>query len=815
MVVMIMEKVRSSPLAFLFPWLSPLVIKFVIVNGGIEIRLYKNNRWLQKWQASMLGRVLPALLTKWIDDHHMSRGPQPYPLVKQLWQKLAPLASKKIIVDSSILAGLEEVSQPQDFAMVWVLNRSLERIEGRYEGSDRYLGMGWFQKGKKIWPLNNHPANAPFSVFENLMVPLQQVDYLLNSTIPYLQHRLPARADFQLITNFALQVIVPDIQGRGLALALQCNYPHLLSTIQVPQQKVDVLLANRAVIQFPHQALTSVLIQLLQNGSFITIQGTDIPLFISEQLPIMHHYRQISDDMVANIIQSNPIVSIATLQPTLSFIHTYENGIGKYSTTAVYHYQQYPLDMDVLLAARQQNQRFVQQHVVWFEWPADSDDLFNALQEQQTNKDLLPEEVMGFDTRRVALFHKQPPVPTMQLNGITPAERAQYLFEQLRQHGIPGGIVGEPRGLVTMFLNACENLVRDNRQARILWLVPSNKKGFVTRSINGSTISSSVTVASLATLSNEATLLARTWTLVIFQELNQWVDGGAQSRMLSQLQWHWALISITSERALSRLIMPVLHLRERYYKQFCARYLFDLERNYSGVLVGSGVFGLNTIQSASPILPQTDDIAPLFSVPSPSSAIRTPRFTTPLPSETRPQPYVQTNPNIPARSVPDNARSKPPSSPMSRTIDLNLRTIAQLHQESGQLQNRLAIEGREEQESPIMSMSGPLSISGTVRKVTVPPPKGGENWQMILQHWRPEHWEIIILLYQQQYEQLPIVESKVRRPLSRLIDEINSPVDELLGDLLIDPDTRTISNHLRATTETLVRWNLSSKRQVN
>ena len=97
-------------------------------------------------------------------------------------------------------------------------------------------------------------------------------------------------------------------------------------------------------------------------------------------------------------------------------------------------------------------------------------------------------------------------------------------------------------------------------------------------------------------------------------------------------------------------------------------------------------------------------------------------------------------------------------------------------------------------------------------KLLASPPKVDEDWQLILQQWRPEHWEIIILLYQQQYEHLSTVESKVHRPVSRLIDEINSPVDEQLGDLLVDPDTQTIANHLHATAETLVRWYLSSKR---
>src|SRR5258708_4025682 len=427
-----MEKFRSSPLSFLFPWRSPLMIKFAVVNGGIEAQLYRNDRLLKNWHASELRHVLPEPLTKWIDDNHISMGPQPYPLIKELWQYLIPLASKKLIIDSSVLAELEEVSQPQDFALVWVLNRSLVCIEGRYEGADRYLGMGWFQKGTKIWSLNNHPSNATDSQLKNPMVPIQQTDFLLNSIIPYLQHYLPTRADFQLITNFALQVIVPDARSRGIILALQSNYPQFLPTIQIPQQKIDVLLANQAIIQFPHQALTPVIIQLLQSRSSITIQGAGVPLFISEQLPIMRHYRQISDDMVAKITQSNPIVSIATLRPTLSFVHTYENALVNDTTTATYQYQQYTLDMDALLAAHQQNQRFVQQHAVWFEWPYNSNALVNTIQQQLATQVLLPEEVMGFDRRRVALLHKQPTAHTIQPDGTTFIVRCQSVFAVLQ-----------------------------------------------------------------------------------------------------------------------------------------------------------------------------------------------------------------------------------------------------------------------------------------------------------------------------------------------------------------------------------------------
>ncbi|GHO82263.1 TerB N-terminal domain-containing protein [Dictyobacter formicarum] len=600
-----MENIRPSFLSNLFPWLSPVVIKFAVVDGGIEVQFYRGNRLLQDWHSPSLRYALPELLNRWIDDHHISMGPQPYPLVKQLWQNLMPLVSENFIVDASALTGLEEVNQPQDVTLVWTLNSSLVCIEGHFEGADHYLGMGWFQKGEKIWSLSTHPSSAVDSQLKNLIVPVQQTNFLLNMINPSLQPYLPIRVDFQYITDFVLQVTVTDARNGKFALALQCNYPQLLPISQIPLQPMNVLLANRAVIQFPHQALTPVMYGLLLQEPLAVFYGTNVPVFINEQLPILRLYHLISDDMAEKIIQANPIVSIATLRAILSFIRTYENGVGKYIITTTYQYQQHILDMNALLAAYQRNQRFIQQYGIWFEWPHNSYNIFNTIQQQRATKVLYPEEVMGFDTQRIALLNKKPIAHTIQLNGMTPVERGQDVFGQLQYHGIPGGIVDESLGSVTMFINSCENLLRENQRARILWLVPSNKKGSVTRAINDSTVRSYITVASLVTLRDEPVLMLHSWTLVIFQALDQLLDERFLSRPLSLLKWDWALTSVTSKSALSPLIMHTLHLPEKYYEQFCARYLFSLSGNYNSAAMGESVSILNTAQRVSPTMPKS------------------------------------------------------------------------------------------------------------------------------------------------------------------------------------------------------------------
>jgi hypothetical protein len=829
-VTITMEKIRSYPLSSLLPWLAPLVIKFAILNGGIEVQLYRKNQLLKNWHASMLLHFLPEPLVKWIDEHHIALGPQPYPLIKQLWQYLLPLASKKLIIDPTALTELEEISQPQGFALIWRINRSLMCIEGGYEGADRYLGMGWFQKGTKIWSLKYHPSNAIDMQLRNLIMPVQHAKFLLSSIMPDLQQYLPIGIDFQLISDFAVRVIVLDAQIGRVTLALQCNYPQFLPTIQVRQQQVDVLLANQAIIGFPHQALTPVLIQLLQNSAPITIQGAGVPLFISEQLPVMRHFYQISDDMAAKITQSNPIVPIATLKPTLSFVQIYENGIGKYIITASYQYQQHTLDMSAFITARWNNQRFVQQHPVWFEWPYDSRDLVSIIQQQQKIQVLRPEEVMGFDTRRTALLYKQLIIHTMLPGETTPIERSKSIFKQLRYHGIPGGIVGDPKEMVTMFVNACEYVLRDNRQAHILWLVPSNKKGSVTRAVHDTTISSYVLVASLVTLRDEPTLLSRSWTLVIFQGLDILLDVSPQSSMLSQLKWQWALTSVTSVCTLGPSIMRILHLPDQYYEQFCARYLFDLERSPKSAVTSQSVSGPNTAQPTSPNVPKKDEmlrppvsLAPAFIQTAPSIVPKKEEILTSAillpPASTRPASDAinviseKSSPlNTPIKSALSQFVSSSAPSPISHSIELNQKKIARLHEESEQLQERLSVEDEEGQaQLSIIPIPDPVLAAKVIREIVGPAPEVDEDWQIILQHWQPEHWEVINMLYQGHSAQLTTVGHKAHRPVSQLIDEINSPVDEHLGDLLVDPETHALSPHLRAIAENLIRWYFSSK----
>ncbi len=797
-----MKKIRLLPLSSFLPWLAPLIIKFAVVSGGIEVHLYRNNRLLNNRPSSILYNFLPEPLAKWFDEYHITLGPQPYPVIKQLEQYLLPLASKKLIIDSSALVEFEEVSIPKDFTLVWRINRSLECIEGNFEGADHYLGMGWFQKGTKIWHLQNNPSNYADAQLRSLVVPLQEAKFLRDVITPHMQQYLPTRIDFQLISDFAVQVIVLDARIGRITLALQCNYPQILPIMSVPQQELDVLLANQTIIQFPQQALTPVLVQLLQKNPTITIQGTAVPQFITEQLPVLRQFKQISNDAAIKISQSNTIVPIASLKPTHSIVHTYENGIGRYTMTATYQHLQQTLDMSAFLTARRNNQHFVQQHGNWFEWPYNSHDLANTIQQQMAIQVLRPEEVMGFDTRRTALLYKQPLNCTVKSIGTTPIERSESLFKQLRYHGIPGGIIGEPKGLMAMFVNACENLLRDNRQARILWLAPSNKKGSVTRAVNDVAVSSNVRVASLVTLRDEPSLLSRPWTLVIFQGLDKLLDGSPQAGMLSRLKWEWAITSVASTPTLDPFMMRVLHLSEQYFSQFCVRYLFNVETNSNSEVASQIAHRQNSVRPMSTNAANKIEM-PQAAVSFTSAPIRL------VPDSMRVIEDLSLPLRTPIQTPPSRSVISP--QPIPQSIKLNHEKIAMLHEESEQLMERLSVEQDSQIHLPVIAIPNQVPTSAVAKDTAVPAPELDEDWQIILQQWRPEHLEGISLLYQGKSEQLTELGRKVRRPVSQLIDEINTPVDQQIGDLLVDPETLALSPHLSEITEKLVHWYISTK----
>lgn len=767
-----MEKTRTSPLASLFPWLAPLVISFALVENGIEIQLSRNNRLLNGWFPKKLRHVLPAPLLQWIEDNHMHIDPQPYPLVRQLWQELLPLTSKKFLIDAAVLAGLEEISQPRDFALAWSIQHATACVAGQYQGAERYLGMGWFQRGPGIWKLKGEISPALDAQLKKLNMPVDQADSLLNSVIPGLSHYLPTYADFQLIRNFTVCVTAPDIQSEKLTLAMECSEPQLLPVLQIPQQCTDILLAKYAIIHFPHQALTPALRQLLQESPSITMRGAAIPQFISEQLPVMLRAGQMSESIAAQITQVHPIVPVSTLKPIITILHQYKNGLGQYSMSMSYPYQQHILNMEDLLAENQRNRRFARQHGVWFEWPANSQALANTIRQSRMAQMLRPEEVMGFDLHRIVLAHNRPATDAIWPEGKTPAARARSLFSQLRQHGVPGGIIGEPTGLASLFIEACREMISENWSARVLWLTPSNKKGPVTRALHKSMVGSHVTVASLVTLRDEPGLFSSAWTLVIFQELDRLLDGSLQASMLSQLRWQWALTSITSYQAARSSIMSVLHLSERYHGQFCKHFLFDIEKSYQH---------------------------PPVSKATPAQRIERP---------------VQPAAQISISPVPVNPRPGTVAQPVRLPhIHLNQQKIARLQQESAQLQERLGF-GAEEEELPqpfVNIPPEPVPVTPGPDGLAETPPEVDEDWQLILQQWRPEHWEILLCLYQEQVGRLAEIGRKAHRPVSQLIDEINVPVDEQLGDLLIDAETQTIFSHWHATAEKLARWYFSSR----
>lgn len=601
---------------------------------------------------------------------------------------------------------------------------------------------------------------------------------------------------------------------------------------------------------FPQQAMLPTLIQLLQNKGSLVLRGTSIPLFIKDQLPLMRQYRLMSDEQAAAITRMYPIVSLDMLQPARTSIHTYEQGVGKYYLVDTYRCQDQVLDPGALLTAYKHGQRFVQQGGNWFEWPENPPAAFmRTLQKSRSTPPLQPEEVLGLTSPHPTVVGKSFPAHSIQLDGTTSAKRARSLFQQLREHGIPGGILGSPPGLAKMFVDACERLLYDNRQARILWLVPGPKKSAVTRAVNASSASSHVTVVSPANLHDEPTLTTHPWTLVIFQELDKLCDTDTQARKFSQFQWQWALLSLTSTHATKSALMHIVHVPQEHYERFCEHFLFDVSKSQPAPAASRDLADSDEVQSLaielnqqqivklhqesdllqdrlivedeeSAIKPGLSQVHMAFAQPAPEPA--------PLPSISAPeQPDPQTSY---AAEEEDTARVPAYAGHFAREVAqvadkasswkqhlaaatcqiagiLNLDIISKLQVEAASLP--VGLVGQVGVSEPNHAGTTGTSYKNTPMEST---PALDEDWRTILQHWKPEHWEIILLLYRGQADQLPVVARQAGRPLSQLIDEINAPVAEQLEDWLIEPETHALASHFLATAGDLIQWHLSAHR---
>jgi hypothetical protein len=173
----------------------------------------------------------------------------------------------------------------------------------------------------------------------------------------------------------------------------------------------------------------------------------------------------------------------------------------------------------------------------------------------------------------------------------------------------------------------------------------------------------------------------------------------------------------------------------------------------------------------------------------------------------------------PLRPEAEQVSSARETAPAPHTpVQLDQEAISKLREDSEYLQGRLTIRQRgalellETQTEPVtketadVELVAVIPVTGAADQVA---PEVDEDWLVIYPQWRADHWDILRRLCQGQTIQYTAEERKKRPPVSRLLDEINNPVDEQLNDLLVDSETQTLAPHLRAKVEHLVRWHYS------
>jgi len=292
-----------------------------------------------------------------------------------------------------------------------------------------------------------------------------------------------------------------------------------------------------------------------------------------------------------------------------------------------------------------------------------------------------------------------------------------------------------------------------------------------------------------------------------------------------------------------------MHLPQEYYEQFCAHFLFDVSKSQPAPVMSEDKASSDEVQSTGielnqqkivklhqesdllrerlivedeelPIEPELPQVhvacAQQAPVPASFPTAGAPEQPAPLMDAPTEEENTAKVPAYPGRFGREVTQIADKASPLKRRLAaathqlaaiLNLDVISKLQVEAASLPVGLV------NQVGVSELTHAVTTGAPVRSAPLKStPALDEDWQIILLHWKPEHWEIILLLYRGQADQLPAAAHKVGRPLSQLIDEINTPVAEQLEDWLIEPETHTLADHFLATAGNLIQWHLSTHR---
>lgn len=497
------------------------------------------------------------------------------PTAHRLSAALQPYSSDSFQLDTTEVDQLQRVECPDNFKILWQFDHSRQVLMRMLVGADGYLGEGWFFRGKQAW----QPSTTLNYVMVNWLDKPEIESRLLYRFVAQgfsLFKEALYQCDLKIETGFQARLQILKTLKQSLDIQIISNMPEIQKHLETIEGDEQNLISRTTLLPGWHPKLRGKLFAVAKSEQPTRLNGNDLLTFIQDDLTPTS--TDLNFDLTV-LSKAYPIDDAAKLPLKWSIEHAIVQGVGQYQ--AIPNLQTVEELIPITKIARQieTKSRFLNVGDRWLEFTSRFKERYSEWQQKNIRAiKLAPQEIMGANVERLAKLGLRPPVIEVS-KATAEQDQIRILIDTMRQHGLPLGIYGLQQEMGRILAETCTRLLRENRRATILWIVPKRKQQEIAGSLKKagtpfSTDQIRLLEGHVLLASPENLVFFNTdWTLIIFSDLDTLASGEQQSKTLAIIRRAWSISTFTRsdwyrDTTRAQRILQVLNLSKNDLSTF-------------------------------------------------------------------------------------------------------------------------------------------------------------------------------------------------------------------------------------------------------
>lgn len=513
-------------------------------DNGVLITIHRGEKLLSQKEV-VAEKNIPATLVKLVSSYPVTTTGYSlsYPTAQKLKDVLFKDVSDSFQVDSQALDKLREVSCPSEFRIRWHFDATHQALVRSIGGAEGHLGGGWFYEADRIWYLDVELSSEMISWISKTYIGSNELLAFVTRGIE--QHRSPhLLCDLSLATDFRAKLTIVNTLKHSLDIQITTTIPELRKQLIPLGDDDQTLISGTTLIPNWGRVLRGKLLEAARTAQTLRIESKLLPGFIQDELI---PNAQILDCNISQLQQQYSIEDAAKVPLSCKLDHQVVRGIGRYKALPCLSILGEMIPVEKLTRMVEDGTRFYRLENGWLEITPEFRSRCAEWQEKKLAPvTLSPSEIIGAVPDRLNKLNLHPPAINVPHDD-NEQQQAHLLIDAMRRHGLPVGLYGLQQQMNSILSVTCARLFRDDKRAKILWLVSSRKKNAVRDTLKQNRIAIDEKLEgreghiSLATPENNTLIAGSEWSLIIYSDLDVLASGDNQAKFYASIRRMWSI----------------------------------------------------------------------------------------------------------------------------------------------------------------------------------------------------------------------------------------------------------------------------------